>query len=212
MELLPLSTGHRKLDTLLGGGFHRNRMVEVYGDTNAYKEFLALEAAGLAPLPALFFDIDSSFPHHVIHDKKITNKIFIIEGVRFAKDYLDILRNFEPSTLSFVVFSPITFLPVHTIIDLIPWLKIEIKRLHASALFLNHCNVLQEAQGYSVIPKYSSQRIEMRLKEVMYNSDHIATGVRVACKRTKSHLLIPQRTCDIEIQFVGDINERRIYV
>jgi len=197
-----LSSGNPDIDQIAGGGIIRGRVAELYGDEGGGKTSLALSMIAQTQLPAVYFDIDRTFPEYIAEERGIANQTYVFPGRREPGEYAKALDEFSPGSVGIVVFDPVAVLGGRGTIDLTSVMVRAAKRLNAVVLVINHCDLMYRSTGHSALSRYAAQRFEVRFLREVKKSGTIV-GMDVACMCTKTTIAPARGRCQLFIPFHG---------
>jgi len=196
-----LSTGRVEVDGILGGGFLRGCVAEVYGDEAGGKTSLALQTIAQAKRPSIYFDLDGTFPSFIATERGITERTYVLPGRRSASDFASALSEFRPGAVDVVVFDPLAVLGAPGVIDLLPVMVSQARRLQAAMITVNHCDILYQSTGHSILSRYAAQRLEVRFVGTILNEAGAVVGMNTACRCTKSSITPSRGRCTLSTLF-----------
>lgn len=221
-EIVP--TGLPRLDTALGGGIPRGRIVEIHGSDGSGKTALALRLAQLLPGPTLYVDADHGLSPYMLHG---AGELYRLD-VGTLEDTLDACFTAIVGGFGAVVIDTVAALPTNedmrnSINDRYGGprerqAKVMSKALPILAPFLHHTgctlilvNQLREKPGVlygnpvcttggKAIGFYAALRLDTRRCEVIKEGTHI-TGLLMRVRVTKNKLAPPGREAKVRLVY-----------
>ena len=182
MERLP--TYSDALNEMMGGGFAKGGIVEIFGDEGAGKTGLVLSLTQLNPL--FFFDLDATFPVALADAVADQQKLWVVAPpMKTANDFMKALDQIEGIT---VAFDPVGTLDKNELKELIPLMHYKAVHNDISVIMVNHCNVLGRPNCDDTMGIYATQRLEVRLVNEIkkkINNKTRTVGMKIAMRCIK---------------------------
>jgi recombination protein RecA len=194
-----ISTGVWEVDQILGGGFLRGRIAEVFGDEGSGKTSLALSTVAGAGV-TLWYDLDSTFPWHIAAQKRWERCVCPVIDFNRTKPF-DELPELLPAIMrgcDMIVFDPVAALGARNVIDLVELLNPLCRRFDCAAVLVNHCDLQNRSTGHSTISFYAGQRLEVRFVREVEN------GMETKIRCVKNVAAPPFHGCSRTILFEGE--------
>lgn len=226
MGIDTISSGALPLDAILGGGYPKGRIVEIYGPESSGKTTLALHAIAEAQRDggiAAFVDAEHALDPGYAADLGIDSDALLLSQPDSGEMALDIVDRLVRS-------AAVDLIVVDSVAALVPRAELEgdmsdqqiglqarlmskAMRKIVGSLAMSQCTVIflnqlrskvgviygspEVTAGGNALKFYSSVRLDTRRREVLPNN----SGIRIRVKAVKNKVAAPFQECHLDILF-----------
>jgi len=183
MKYIP--TGIASIDEILGGGWQRPGVCEIFGVEQSGKTSLALASARSVD-KVLFFDMDYTFPYYIGKNWGIEEKVYLTSHHQELNKLLwitQIIHEFVQAKPDLIIIDPLPVLTAYQVDLLLPELCTMASIYCLTVLLVNHVDGLNKPKFNDTLSYNCHQRLELAFKE---GDEHSLTSL-VRCIKNANH-------------------------
>jgi recombination protein RecA len=221
-----LSTGVFSLDRILGGGIARGRVAELYGSEGSGKTTLALQVvveAQRAGLTAAYIDVEHSFSLEYAKSLGANLEELLFAQPNSAEEAMNIARTLaESGEVAVIVIDSVAALTPESEFEadvgktqighLARFMSTSLKqmvsifsRTNTTLIFINQIRMKigiafgnpETTSGGNALKYYSTQRIQLRRRTKIANSDGGTIGYLTSIRVEKNKIAMPFQATDV---------------
>jgi len=235
LEVERISTGVKKVDVILGGGWPVRRIVELYGQPSAGKSLLSLLTIAEAQKQGkecVYIDVEDSFDMEWAKTLGVDVDKLVIAQVAIGEDVLDLVIKLLEARPAIIVIDSVAGMVSQAEMDntvgkvlMAPRARMMSKGLsminalnqNTVLIFINQLRATMAMYGEhhvtpggSALKFYSSVRVEVKATEKIRRDDKKTTevvGQVVGVKITKNKVAPPFQEASFKLMYTGEIVE-----